>query len=119
MKWFKKKKNDVSKKHPVELTPEEISSMSLDELSEFRDRSMKLLEEGLDRLANKKKKEDLILSDAMEIISKTCLGLHRRIEVLEMYVQELISDKTFNDLKEDDSPNKEKLNWINLKIKEY
>jgi len=107
MNWFKKKKNDVPEKHPVELTPEEISGMSLDELSEFRDRSMKLLEEGLDRLANKKKKEDLLLSDAMEIISKTCLGLHRRIEVLESYVQELISDKTYDDL---ESPNKEKLN---------
>jgi hypothetical protein len=111
MNWFKKKKNDVPKKHPVELTPEEINGMSLDELSHLRDRSMKLLEENLDRLANKKKKEDLILSDAMEIISKTCLGLHRRIEVLEMYIQELLSDKAFLELKENDSSiNKEKLN---------
>ena len=111
---MKNKKNDVSKKHPVdvELTPEEIYGMSLDELSQLRDRSMKLLEENIDRLANKKKKEDLILSDAMEIISKTCLGLHRRIEVLEKYVQELLSDKTFDELKKNDSSIniKEKLN---------
>tara|TARA_Y100000310_G_scaffold298041_1_gene331603 strand:+ start:2847 stop:3173 length:327 start_codon:yes stop_codon:yes gene_type:complete len=99
--------NDVSKKHPVEVTPEEICGMSLDELSQLRDRSMKLLEENIDQLANKKKKDDLILSDAMEIISKTCLGLHRRIEVLEKYVQELLSDKAFDELKKND---KEKLN---------
>ena len=124
MNWFKNKNNrdvsnpDVLKKHPVELTLEEINSMTLDELSEFRNKSMKLLEEGLDRLSNKKKEQDLVLNDAVEIISKTCLGLHRRIEVLEMYVKELIAEKAYDEI--DDSPQpEEKLNCINLKIKEY
>jgi len=104
----KKKKKDVTKKHPVELTEEEIGSMSLDELSEFRDRSMKLLEEGLDKLAKKKKKEDFYLNEAMEIVSKTCLGLHRRIEVLEQVVHELMSDKEFAEITK--GLDKEKLN---------
>ena len=88
------------KKHPVELTKEEISGMSLKELKAFRDKSLKVLEDSLDMLADKKKKEDYYLKEAMDIISKTCLGLHRRIEVLERFVQELLSDKAFEELKE-------------------
>ena len=102
------------KKHPVELTREEISAMSLEELKSFRDKSLKVLEDSLDMLADKKKKEDYYLKEAMDIISKTCLGLHRRIEVLERFVQELLSDKAFEELKE--GFDKEKLNW---KPKEY
>ncbi|SVA70939.1 uncharacterized protein METZ01_LOCUS123793 [marine metagenome] len=96
------------KKHPVELTREEISAMSLEELKSFRDKSLKVLEDSLDMLADKKKKEDYYLKEAMDIISKTCLGLHRRIEVLERFVQELLSDKAFEELKE--GFDKEKLN---------
>ena len=102
------------KKHPVELTRAEISAMSLEELKSFRDKSLKVLEDSLDMLADKKKKEDYYLKEAMDIISKTCLGLHRRIEVLERFVQELLSDKAFEELKE--GFDKEKLNW---KPKEY
>ena len=99
------------KKHPVELTRAEISAMSLDELRAFRDKSLKVLEDSLDMLAKQKKQEDITLKEAMDIISKTCLGLHRRIEVLERFVQELLSDKEFEELMGKDFPfDKEKLN---------
>ena len=108
MKKKKPKTEDVPNKHPIDLTPEEINSLTITELGEMRDKSLKLLEEGLDKLAKKKKKEDFYVKDAMEIISKTCLGLHRRIEVLESAVHELVSDKAWENMNE--SPEKEDIN---------
>ncbi len=84
-------------KHPVKLTKEEIASMSLDDLKNFRDKSFKELEIAFNRAREKEVKKELYVNDAIEVISKTCLGMHRRIEVLESYINELISDKAFED----------------------
>ena len=91
--------------HPVELTYEEISSMTMEEIKEFRDKSLKQLEKSLEEVAEKKRQDQVAIHEAIEVISKTCLGLHRRIEALEVYMQELVSDKAFEDISK-----KEKLN---------
>lgn len=97
------RKERMKDKHPVELTYEEMQSMSMEDIKKFRDKSLKQLEKSLNEVAEKKKKEELYIKDAIEVISKTCLGLHRRLEILEGYMHELLSDKAFKE--EDDLDN--------------
>ena len=91
-----------------ELTIEEMSSMSLDELKSFRDKSFKILEQEFKKMGQKKKEESEYIYNAIDVISGSCLNMHRRIEVLEGCIHELLHEKAF----EEDFKNydKEKLN---------
>lgn len=93
-------------KHPVELTQEELASMSIDDLKTFRDKSFKELELAFARVRKKENEKEDYIHGAIDIISKTCLGMHRRIEVLESYINELVSDKAFEDqsIRDKDEP---------------
>ena len=90
-------RRDMKDKHPVELTAEEVESMSISDLKKFRDKSFKELELAFARAKKKEIEKEDYIHGALDIISKTCLGMHRRIEVLEQYINELISDKAFED----------------------
>ena len=99
-------RRDMKDKHPVELTQEEIASMSISDLKKFRDKSFKELELAFARAKKKENDKEDYIHGALDIISKTCLQMHRRIEILEQYINELISDKAFEDqsIRDKDEP---------------
>ena len=82
-------------KHPVELTYEEMQGMSLEEIKEMRDKSMKLLEESFKDIEKKKKQERMQVMDAIDTVAGTCIGLHKRLEVLEAMVKQLIHEQGY------------------------
>lgn len=86
----------MSKKRE-ELTIEEMRSMSLDELKSFRDKSFKILEQEFDKIGQKKKEESEYIYNAIDVISGSCLNMHRRIEVLEEMIRDLLHEKAFED----------------------
>ena len=86
----------MSKKRE-ELTIEEMSSMSLDELKSFRDKSFKILEQEFKKMGQKKKEESEYIYNAIDVISGSCLNMHRRIEVLEEMIRDLLHEKAFED----------------------
>jgi len=80
------------KEHPVELTYEEMQSMSMEDIKKFRDKSLKQLEKSLDEVAKKKKEEALKITEAIDTIAGTCIQLHTRLEHLERVIQQMAED---------------------------
>ena len=104
-------RKETMEKHPVELTYEEMQGMSLEEIKEMRDKSMKLLEESFKDIEKKKKQERMQVMDAIDTVAGTCIGLHKRLEVLEAMVKQLIHEQGYEvEFGKENKIPKEKLN---------
>ena len=104
-------RKESMEKHPVELTYEEMQGMSLEEIKEMRDKSMKLLEESFKDIEKKKKQERMQVMDAIDTVAGTCIGLHKRLEVLEAMVKQLIHEQGYEvEFGKENKIPKEKLN---------
>ena len=88
-------RKESMKEHPVEITYEEMQSMSMEDIRKFRDKSLKQLEKSLEEVAEKKKQERIQVMDAIDTVAGTCIGLHKRLEVLEAMVKQLIHEQGY------------------------
>ena len=95
--------------HPVELTYEEMSSMTNEQIKEFRDKSLKQLEKSLAEVARKKKEEHLKLVDAIDTIAGTVVAIHSRLENLERVIKQLIRNEGY-EIEFEETIDKKKLN---------
>ena len=90
--------------HPVELTYEEMQSMSMEEIKDFRDKSLKQLEQSLQEVAVKKAEQLRSIVENQELLAKTILEHEKKIEMLEHFVNQLVSNDAFKKLGKDDDP---------------